>query len=332
MITVITKRKQEDVSRWVVGTPYSFQDGGANKLRVRVHIGAPVWVNGPSISFQVGATFNQDVTITEHSTGDTKYADDLAAYRTALKAWTDQRDAALAAANEAADAFEKSMINGLSPINEMVSQVIELYFPASVRDECWEIDFWQRLFDWERAAFVAYPGWWSSGDARDPLLDPSDFINASWAKLYLPVKVGMERLALRWIFGKSLAVPLAPEVESRFDTLIKDLSKFRLDVLGAVDEVTELTNECQEAPEKYRCLATWDELMPTDGTHVEVVQGITTAADVITDQEIADAAGLREAVLESKKRAAKLKDKAYDQMTEPATIKVRVDTDDTPSQ
>ena len=80
-----------------------------------------------------------------------------------------------------------------------MSQVIERNFPASVRDERWEIDYWQRIFDWERASYDAYPSWWSRSSPRDPELDPSDFVNASWAELYLPVRPGLELAALRWI-------------------------------------------------------------------------------------------------------------------------------------
>ena len=72
------------------------------------------------------------------------------------------------------------------------------------------------------------------------------------------------------------------------------------------------------------CLAKWTQLMPTDGTHIEVIQGLTSAANSITMQEIRDAAELREALLESEKRSAKLKDKAYDRMTEPADVEVQV--------
>lgn len=129
-------------------------------------------------------------------------------------------------AHESAKAFEKRMVATLNPVNEMVSQIIEQDFPASVRDELWEIDYWQRLCDWERASFVAYPSWWSDGETRNPTLDPSNFLNAIWAKLYLPVRVGMEQLALRWIYGKSLARPLAKELEIRFEEVIEDLKKF----------------------------------------------------------------------------------------------------------
>jgi hypothetical protein len=323
-INVITRRPQETVSRWVVGLPYPVKSEGGDKLRVTVHIGAPMWLGGPGIEFQVSATFYKDVTITEEVGENTKYNDDLAAYRIALRDWTDQRDAALAAAYKAADDFEQQLLDRLNPVNEMVSQIIEQHFPASVRDESWEVDYWQRLFDWERANFVAYPSWWSNSETRNPLLDPSDFLNASWAKLYLPVKVGMEQLALRWIFGKTVAFPLVKGIEDRFTALITELRKFRRDVLGAVDEVVDLAKECQEAPEKFRCLATWTELMPTDGTHMEVVQGATNAADDITGQEIADAAGLRKALLESERWSAKLKDQAHQKMSEPAKIEVQV--------
>jgi len=69
--------------------------------------------------------------------------------------------------------------------------------------------------------------------------------------------------------------------------------------------------------------------MSTDGTHLEVVQGATNAADDITQREIADAAELREALLESEKWSAKLKEQAHDQMTQPATIDVHVGAGDT---
>jgi hypothetical protein len=324
-INVITKRDQEHVTRELVGSPYPTVDGGGNRaLRVRIHIGARPWFGGPGISFQVSAMFFKDVTIAGQIAEDTKYNADLTAFRTALSQWTENRDAARTAAQAAGDAFEKQLVDGLSPVNEMISQLIEQHFPTRVRDECWEIDYWQRIFDWERASFVAYPSWWSAAETRNPVLDPSDFINASWAKLYLPVRVGMERLALRWIFGKAVVVPLASEVENRFDVIVNDLRTFRQKVLGAPEEVVELTEACQEAKESFYCLAKWSELMPTDGTHVEIVQGLTSAADPITAQEVKDAAELRAALLESEKRSAKLKDKAYDQMTQPATVGVEI--------
>ncbi len=71
-------------------------------------------------------------------------------------------------------------------------------------------------------------------------------------------------------------------------------------------------------------MAEWTELMPTDGTHVEVVQGITTAADEITKAEIDAAQELRAAQVDSEEETVSLKKKAVDQMSEPAAIRVRV--------
>jgi hypothetical protein len=42
-------------------------------------------VNGPVIQFQIGARFKKEITITGQDNQDTKYTDDLAAYRTALR-------------------------------------------------------------------------------------------------------------------------------------------------------------------------------------------------------------------------------------------------------
>jgi hypothetical protein len=198
-----------------------------------------------------------------------------------------------------------------------------------VRDDVWEIDFWQRLFEWERASLVSYPHWWSPGPARDPLRDASDFINASWTKLYLPVRLGMEKVALRWIFAKAGAHLVHPAVERRFDEIVEDLRAFRTEFLGAPEEVVELDEPCQSAAELFKCLAEWTEVLPTDGTHVEVVQGATSAADTATAAEIESAADMRDAQLVSEKRTDELKERARDQMTEPARIRVRVDTDGT---
>lgn len=329
-INVSTMRDQKDVSRWIVGMPIPIQDEGGNKLRVTVHIGAKMWIGGPGIKFQVSAGFYKDVTITQQVGENTIYNEALADYRIRLEEWEDQRNDVLAKAHETADAFEKRMIETLNPVNEMVSQIIEQYFPPSVRDEIWEIDYWQRLFDWERASFVAYPSWWSNVETRNPTLDPANFLNASWAKLYLPIRVGMEQQALRWIYGKSHTRPLAKLVEARFKEVVNDLRKFRADVLGSADEAPELAVPCQETADPFSCLAVWNELMPTDGTHIEVIQGVSSAADMITTSEITDAAELRKAILESERLSSNLKTKAHEQMKNPTTV-VHVGTDNTSS-
>ncbi|MEU4794069.1 hypothetical protein AB0F95_30625 [Micromonospora tulbaghiae] len=260
----------------------------------------------------------------DQTADDAAYNALVAGYLTDLQEWQDRRDEALAAAETAGDEFEARLRAGFSPVNEMVSQIVEAHFPASVRDEAWEIDFWHRVFDWERASFVAYPGWWSGGDARAPERDPGDFVNASWAKLYLPVRAGMELTALRWIFGKVVATSLAPQVEHELAAFVDELTTYRTGHLGTGDEMPELTTECQDVPERVYCLAKWTELMPTDGTHLEVVQGATTAADAVTAKEISDAEALRAALLDGEVQTNRLRTRAYDQMTEPADVGIHL--------
>lgn len=66
--------------------------------------------------------------------------------------------------------------------------------------------------------------------------------------------------------------------------------------------------------------------MPTDGTHLEVVQASTMAADEMTLKDAEVASQLREAEVDSQKQDARLKGKAFDQMTEASSIEVRIST------
>ncbi|MBQ1066101.1 hypothetical protein [Micromonospora sp. D75] len=325
-LNLITRRPPTAIAAQVVGVPVVTEADGRPVLRVRIHVGAASWLGGPGAQAQIAAGFRRTPTVVDQTADDAAYNALVAGYLTDLQEWQDRRDAALAAAETAGDEFEARLRAGFSPVNEMVSQIVEAHFPASVRDEAWEIDFWHRVFDWERASFVAYPGWWSGGDARAPERDPGDFVNASWAKLYLPVRAGMELAALRWIFGKVVATRLAPEVERELEAFVDELTAYRAGHLGTGDEMPELSTECQDVPERVYCLAKWTELMPTDGTHLEVVQGVTTAADEVTAKEISDAEALRAALLDGEVQTNRLRTRAYDQMTEPADVDIRLGT------
>src|SRR5262249_55456565 len=148
-----TKRKAAAVN--LVGTPYMDDDG--TKLHVGIHIGSDAWPFGPGISAQVSANFVQDVTVPQQTTADSAYQAALEDWHTRSKDWEAARDAAMAAAYAAADEFEKEMRQNLSPINEMISQIIGMEFQPAERDTVSEVEFWQRVFDWERASFLTYP-------------------------------------------------------------------------------------------------------------------------------------------------------------------------------
>lgn len=312
----------EDLNVYVSGTPWAAE----GSLVVPVHVGAPDGGAGRHIFLQVKAQLKEIPAAADRAREDTKYNDDLAAWRTALKDWNDKAAQAREKGQKEADAWEQEMLQTANPLAEMIGAIVqnEDNFPAAVRDECWEIDLWQKVFEWDRASYAAFPSWWSSLATRDPTREPTHFLNASWAKLYLPIRVGMERIALRWIFGKVVGTKLAKEVEDRFDAIEEDLRQYRQDTFGDEAESMTLDVPCKKFDEKALCLARWTEVLPTDGTHLEVVQGMTSAADPISAREASDGENLRTALIASHEQDSELKKKALERMTAAASLEVKI--------
>lgn len=326
-VRVDTTRTDYDVH--IKGIPVPASAEGGTVLRAVVHVGAPVWIGGPRIYFQIGARFTKTPTLPDQTAENAQYAAAVAEYETALRAWEDKRDQIMEAARLAADAWKAQMLRQLNPVFELINQLIKASFPPAVRDELWEIDLWQRLFDWEQASYEAYPSWWADGAMRDPTKDASDFINASWAKLYLPIRVGVEREALRWIFGQTITGELDDATEERLGALLEDFDAYRDNHFGA-GEIATGDGDCPHIEDRFMCLAQWNDLMPTDGSHVEVIQGTTTAADAITSKESEDAQARRLAELEALGADTTLRKSASEHITEPVQVRVWISTPDPP--
>jgi len=141
---------------------------------------------------------------------------------------------------------------------------------------------------------------------RDPQQSPTHFFNASWAKVYVPVRIGFERQALRWIFGRVVDTPLDDAMEAAFDQFEADLRQYRLDSFGDEREAPTGPAGDDQIVERFLRLARWNELLPTDGTHVEVVQSMTTAADQTSQAETATSAAWQAALLAEKQRGVEL--------------------------
>jgi hypothetical protein len=216
-----------------------------------------------------------------------------------------------------ADAWEQDVKKRLNPIEEITQIIVRYHNEANPPDENWEIDSWRTIFDWSSASFLLYPGWWSDSSMKDYTKDATDFINASWAKLYLPIKIGSELLALRWIFGKSMD-PLDPARESVFNRLVNDLNTFRDTQFGPKETNIVSDGECGNLREKYLCLGRWNDLLPTDGTHIEVIQSTTNACDQHTQKEL-------DAVLDSELQNIELKKKISSNIRTPVNINLNLD-------
>ena len=225
---------------------------------------------------------------TSDSAADAAYADKLAKYQTDLAAWKAQRDAAVAEATAKAEENWKKMRAGIlaktNIVQEVVGALIEQAFPTSVRDQPWELDFWERIFDFDNASVRFYPAWWNGRELRDPDSSAGSFMNASWARIYIPIRINSEATALRWLLARSLSGTNSPILESIIKQVVADIRAYRLANFGSEDEMEiaqsqDPSNPCPALTRPYRCLGTWIEYIPTDGTHLEVLQATTSAAD-----------------------------------------------------
>lgn len=286
----------------VVGEPWSEGD----RVKIKVHVGVDWKVFGGCgrIYIRAGANF-----LPGPGVDDPEYREAYRAWQQEMKTWTakvaELREGALRDLRAEADEWEKQTLRALNPIAEMMNRIIQHHFQTDSRDEAWEIDFWQQVFDWEAAGYALYPSWWKTeSTVRDPRREPTHFFNASWAKMYIPVRVGFERQALRWIFGKTADTPLDAETEAAFDRLEADLRQYRLDTFGHENEAPE--SGTGAVREKVLTLGTWTEKLPTDGTHIEVVQSMSTAADPFSRAEMRAANRMQTALLDEKQREVAL--------------------------
>jgi hypothetical protein len=175
-----------------------------------------------------------------------------------------------------------------------------------------EADFLEDVFDWKEADIRLYAGWWSGHELRDPSRPADNFINAAWARLYLPIKVSAEGPALRWIYDRVTSGSGSVSTEALITSIMSDLNDYRITNFGSADEIVVGTPsvDCPQVTRPYLCLGQWDDVIPTDGTHLEVMQATSTAADDYSRSLLDDSAALRAQQIERGIRENALRQKA----------------------
>lgn len=309
--------------------------GAGMKCLVHVGIENKVWVDNttspPSVRYEgTGSAFFtvQARFITTTVPGNDDYNQQLAQWRAADAQWQAQdaqvKADALAKAQAQWDELRAEQLADVNPLDETFGLLIWQLFPAQYRDDAGEIDMWQRLFDWRQASLKLYPAWWAGGPLREPTLPPDHFLNASWARLYLPIRPGAEDQALRWIYQLTATAPLFQGVDQYVKDLVDQVSQYRQSMFGSDAEVvvTEVPGQCPTAEVQFECLGTWEESLPTDGTHLEVLQATTLAADDDSRQRLADAAAHRTEEIERLKRDNELR--ASVNQSGPGTVNTEV--------
>lgn len=160
------------------------------------------------------------------------------------------------------DAIKGDTVVAFDPLTELMRRILQTEIGKDLRDECHEVVQWHEIFDWEGMSYRLYPAWWDDGNKT--VSERVNFLNASWAQLYIPVTRGCEEVATQLLLG-----PLAKYADAK--QLYEEITMFRAANFadGAVIE-----------------MGRWFELMPTDGTYVEPVLGKCDGCDEILREEI----------------------------------------------
>jgi hypothetical protein len=276
---------------------------------LRPFLGEPIG----TLTFTVSAVFVPPAT----PSGDPIYDAALALWREQTTAWEAADQKAKADARKAADEAWATLlaqnIANTNVMHETIGAIIRAFFPSTKGMHIRQIDFWENLFDWKNAGLRLYPSWWTRRELRDAHQAPDAFVNASWARIYLPIKPGAEETALRWIYERVYTGKASPRVERLIARVLTELQTYRRSSFGTDDELQVTTTagqDCPTATEKYLCLGHWEETLPTNGTHLEVMQATSSAADDHSRSLLDDAAALRAAQIERAKRENALRQKA----------------------
>lgn len=276
----------------VKAEPFLHADSGKYGTKVLIHAGADWGGPGAHLYIEFRTNFIPD----------TAGAD--AAYQQELAKWQSEKDVhdkevtrLTAERNSKIETtlaeWRKGYMKTFDPVSSAYQLLIAMLFPsASMRDEGFEVEMWNKIFDFEATAFQYYPAWWSNREKRNPEKPADAFENASWMRVFLPIRPGFERQALNLVLDRRVFTQTQdPSKDAAIKKVLADLDAARNTYFGGVSEVqiTPGTVPCPAVTRPYICLAHWDEYLPTDGTHLEVVQAKTTAIDDTSEQSIADA-------------------------------------------
>ena len=304
----------------VDGVPYA---DNAGNVRGKLSIS---WSGYGYVKIQVKANFLP----TRDAVDDPAYKQQLAEYDQRRLAYNlrvqELRAQAQAAARTEAENVRAQVLAATDPLSECLSMLVNDWFKPEERSEAWKVDRWRSLFDWDNAAVSIYPGWWSSGTTSlvDPTRPGTDFVNASWARLYLPIWPGQE----------TVATALALQIEQAhgtditdvdFTSLIQDLSAYREEMFGSPEEISLDEDEGEPtANAAFIVLGTWTEVLPTNGTHLEVVQADTAAEDDVISDQLSSQKNTGDAQVASLRADADVKERLKGAVAKPKQIDVSV--------
>jgi hypothetical protein len=255
-------------------------------VTVKIHVG---WENAGEVAIQAQARFVQSDTAQQQA-----YEKEYAAYQAQAATLNAQ---AKAGALSEAQAARAKVLESCDALAETLREVIADDIPSSLRSSVTDLELWRSLFDWDGAGMTLFPGWWGES-LPDPESSVDSFVNAVAARLYLPIRPGLEAAASELVAQAVAAQGGAQISSAAIEALIAEVEEFRQAELGGPEELllgTAGEEGCPQVQDKYICMGTWTELLPTEGTHLEVVQASTDAADDLNQVRVEEDAKMRQA-------------------------------------
>lgn len=262
----------------------------AGGVKALIHMGIREDWKRPHFYIEFKARF-----VTDTAAADADYQKKLSEWQIQHDIWAKEvsqyRADRTAKVEAMLEEWKKNYSKTFDPVSAVFQLLIAHLFPPEAYDQGFEIEMWNKIFNFEQAAFQYYPSWWSTQERRNPAKPPDSFENASWMRVFLPMRPGFEEQALNLIIGRRVYTkPTDPLIANAIANVLTDLAKARNDYFGGTDEIKIIPGTpCPEIQTPYICLGKWNDLLPTDGTHLEVVQAKTTAVDDTNEQSLNDA-------------------------------------------
>jgi hypothetical protein len=123
----------------------------------------------------------------------------------AINAWNalllERRTAELKKRSDEVDNERAQALKDLSdranydPWSELMRRVVAEHLTQNQYGSATEVSLWHNLFEWDAATFQLFPNWWSGHDATDAQSALTTFLNAQWARIFVPLRSGDEMKA-----------------------------------------------------------------------------------------------------------------------------------------
>jgi len=215
----------------------------------------------------------------------------MAQWNAKVQNWRDEQaqKEILAFLADKKDEIKNLDVNAWPPSELMRRAISELFGDPAGYHSCEIVEMLHRVFEWENLTYRLFAPWWNPNAKVDGLQSLSTtFLNASWAKLYIPMRPGYEEDAIAFLASVG-AIAQQPALLNDIEYYLNDMRQnveplfTRAYVPGATDPA-EIDGPCDillttlgddvwahsyESKLKFQVLDRWVVTTPTDGVDYE---------------------------------------------------------------